>query len=401
MPQRTIAAGGGNWNSTATWVEGAVPTASDFVVGNASSGQLTINVAASAQYLDLSLYTNTITINANLTLGLAAATTTFSSTTTITGSDTAGGIVCNVTHTFTQNTTTRIPRLFIGAGTKTLTTNMYCRRYFLNQTTGTLNGFSIFIDLELGSPSGTFRQNGTTWLTIDGNASITSSGYLGAIGIRIDAPSGTISRTGGVLLLSDNVEILNGTITFAGTTQGLISIGGAQTVFNAKITNGQQFNIATTNSTVSCNFYDTTSTIANISLNGQNGTYTITSNTDLNIGRVFLLPQFAGNDILLFNTTNIFNIGEIISTSPLDASRIGTNTFNQIKSTIGGTKAKINYTGTTGTMNYYTTFTDIDASYGNTIYNLNGTITNSNNITNITNVIPSGGGGESSYVFIS
>ena len=79
MPQRTIAAGGGNWNSTSTWVEGAVPTSSDFVVGNASSGQLTINVAAACQYVDFTNWTNTLTMNNTLTLSLASSTNTFGS----------------------------------------------------------------------------------------------------------------------------------------------------------------------------------------------------------------------------------------------------------------------------------------------------------------------------------
>ena len=53
MAQRTISPGGGDWNLTATWVEGAVPTTSDHIVGDASSGQLTVNVNATVQYLDL------------------------------------------------------------------------------------------------------------------------------------------------------------------------------------------------------------------------------------------------------------------------------------------------------------------------------------------------------------
>jgi hypothetical protein len=45
MAVRTIAAGGGNWNATATWIEGIVPILGDTVFAAVTSGQLTVNVA--------------------------------------------------------------------------------------------------------------------------------------------------------------------------------------------------------------------------------------------------------------------------------------------------------------------------------------------------------------------
>ena len=73
MAAITISAAGGNWNSTATWVGGVIPTTTDHVIGNVTSGQLTINVSASIQRMDLTGYNNTITFNSGQTLTLNQA----------------------------------------------------------------------------------------------------------------------------------------------------------------------------------------------------------------------------------------------------------------------------------------------------------------------------------------
>ena len=52
MAVRTIAAGGGNWNATATWVEGIVPMLGDTVFAAVTSGQLTVNVASACTSID-------------------------------------------------------------------------------------------------------------------------------------------------------------------------------------------------------------------------------------------------------------------------------------------------------------------------------------------------------------
>lgn len=62
---RTISDAGGNWDSPASWAEGAVPTAADDVVASATSGSLTINVAAACRSIDLSSYPNSSTLTHN------------------------------------------------------------------------------------------------------------------------------------------------------------------------------------------------------------------------------------------------------------------------------------------------------------------------------------------------
>lgn len=75
MATRTIANAGGNWGTAGTWVEGAVPTSADDVVATATSGNVTINVAASCRSIDLTGYVGTLTHGAGnqVTVGNATA----------------------------------------------------------------------------------------------------------------------------------------------------------------------------------------------------------------------------------------------------------------------------------------------------------------------------------------
>ena len=68
MATRTISDAGGNYNATATWVEGVVPTSADAVVATATSGQLTVNVSSAALSINFTNYVNTLTMNNNLTV---------------------------------------------------------------------------------------------------------------------------------------------------------------------------------------------------------------------------------------------------------------------------------------------------------------------------------------------
>lgn len=74
MPLRTISNTGGNWNATATWVGGVVPIAGDDIVGDATSGNLTINVGtANILSLNLENYLSTLTLNQTLNIGTTVA----------------------------------------------------------------------------------------------------------------------------------------------------------------------------------------------------------------------------------------------------------------------------------------------------------------------------------------
>jgi len=100
MAVRTIAAGGGNWNATATWMEGIVPVLGDDVFAVGTSGQLTVNVASACTSINFTNYTNTLTMNATLSVGgsvtLVAAMTIAGTGTlslTATGTITSNGVI--------------------------------------------------------------------------------------------------------------------------------------------------------------------------------------------------------------------------------------------------------------------------------------------------------------------
>lgn len=68
MALRTISNTGGNYNSTGTWVGGVVPLTTDTIDATATSGPLTINVAATCAGVDFTNYTSTLTINFDFTI---------------------------------------------------------------------------------------------------------------------------------------------------------------------------------------------------------------------------------------------------------------------------------------------------------------------------------------------
>jgi hypothetical protein len=75
MATIVAAAGGGNWNATATWVGSVVPTAADNVQLDATSGNVTINADVYCRSLDCTGYTGTLLhkISCDLNIGDATA----------------------------------------------------------------------------------------------------------------------------------------------------------------------------------------------------------------------------------------------------------------------------------------------------------------------------------------
>lgn len=107
MAIRTISAAGGNWNATTTWVEGIVPTSADTIVGNATSGSVTINVAGNCANFNLVNYNGTFSFSGNALISQGSAAglnvSTFSSTFKTVGGSLSNAMRFSTNHTIIAN----------------------------------------------------------------------------------------------------------------------------------------------------------------------------------------------------------------------------------------------------------------------------------------------------------
>ena len=416
MPQRTIASGGGLWNSTSTWVEGAVPTTSDFVVGNASSGNLTVNVGTNnIQYFDFTNYSGNITFTSSTSRINFAATT---STTTVFGSGTTYTYTTgfNINNGFGKSGTgTGSIRQFgttnIGvfsynvSGLNNLLSDLYVNEiYFAGSGSYGFNGsFTVFVDGKINSSS---SSNGNSTIKLIGTGATTLDMALGFQPIVIDTSGGTTTITtvfGGTNLTHLSGNIVNAQLTPLNTASNPITtydlISG--TSWSLNVNSNLNF-LRTINIIKPTNF-------TKIQVTGIYSTLpifdTLFSGNTYNVSNFYLARDTAtsgtGNrypvTIRIAPSTS-FNVSTLFES-------MGGSNINQlsypaftIKSNISGTPAVLNVNSYNQNINN-TVFTDINCSGGNTVYGLNLTLSNTTNIQNIT--LPPTGGGETASVFIS
>jgi len=438
MPQRTISAAGGNWNSLATWVEGAVPTSSDFIVGNASSGNLTVNVTtALTQYVDLSGYTGTLTINSNIifnTGALGGSTSVFNAGSySFLGTGTGRGAIAlvNTSKNIRQVGTLEIPFLRM-AGTNTLLTDIYVGQ-LLNTGRNLQNNIYC---------SGNFYTSDTS---VDTSTIIhlTGSGVIEGTVSSADIRTGhrIIMNASGTYTMKNNGLILNTSFLLSSTAGGFTYSAG--TINNPRIAvtspgfndgrvilnfNGYNFlSVVLVSKRSNLNFLVSVELLSPLtadSLYLSNNDINLSTNSNAD-GDYF---KISGNKLVLTNLifeTSTYNKSNtdgslnsldksfLLQLDPAYTHEIGSIMMGgnptilstlvpRLESSTSGSTATIQLSANTTSYATWSNFTDIAITSSTPLYTYFSTLTRTSGISNSTTFVPSGGGGgATSSVFIS
>jgi hypothetical protein len=429
MATITISAAGGNWNNTATWVGGVIPTTADDIVGDATSGNLVVNINATIRFANFSAYTGILTINSGFNLttnGTTTTETTFGTGMTITGD----GFYSSGNGRIRSNGLT-IPNLSFSVQSSTTTLMDDFNVVNLRQTMGNLqkivNGFTIYFTNFLTSTAngGAFsRQQGTTILYANG-ANCSWVGYYSptliydfsiANPIVIDTPgdftitnemrvafSQTAGQIGGITHISGNVIGDKNLIT--NNSAGPPPVTAALKFDVSGITWDNVYLHTSAGGSASVGRIFRYDLVSDLNFNnmviarhdvhnpGSNMRPILFSGASLN-GNTLSAYQFAGfyypNTLLTGDTNYLelrFTTGSTNNIGELNVSGTDTISTAKIKSNTAGVKATLNLTGNTQNV-LFTDFTDIDASGGNTIYTYKGTISNSDNVLSVSTYVP-------------
>ncbi len=253
MATRTIANGGGNWTTAATWVEGVAPTAADDVVATATSGNITINSGAICRSADFTNYVATATHSTAITWTIGDA--------TAGAGNIALKLVPGMTYTLGNTLTSAITFVSTSATVQTITT---AGKLTGNITLNGLGGSWQLTDTHtmaaitgiLTLTAGTFSTNGQTcfWGAIASNNSNVRTLDLTTSNINITGTSAvnfstaanlTLSATSSSITLTDisnSTKILNSgnagaknwgnMSTTPGGTGGISFPGSTNNLFN-------------------------------------------------------------------------------------------------------------------------------------------------------------------------
>jgi hypothetical protein len=295
MAARTVSNTGGNWNTTATWVGGAVPIAGDDVNFTATSGPLTVNVSTAnliginfTNYVGTIIFNNPINTTGTINLGTGGYIQAGPSGLALvnTNNITSNGVIWSRTLTFQAATFTTILNDALNVTGAILSTGGFIH---------TINGFSLYVG---------------------GNLSMASNGILGTTNLIFNG-TGTWSNTGAIAGIKNNVTI---------NTTGTLTIG-ANIYYNTGILTYITGNVdtGTNNSTLNI------ATTATLNTNGMiwnniivtPGTFTLTGNLSC--------KNFtAGGGGVTFNSSggNIYILGNLLHNG--GGAMIGTASINLI-----------------------------------------------------------------------
>ena len=350
MAVRTIAAGGGNWNATATWMEGIVPVLGDTVFAAVTSGQLTVNVASACTSIDFTNYTNTLTMNATLSVG---GNVTLVAAMTIAGT---GTLSITAFATITSNGKTWPGALTVWAGAAVLGDNWTVTGLVTTTTNTNLSTNSITCNGGIKNNGGTavgtciIKLGGGTWTGSSVNnirnpfqfvGDCTVSGNVSFNNNTMTWVSGTITTTGSTL----NVQSAATTLNTSGMTWSNVRLTSAITItLTSNLNLSDTLVLGTTASTTTIN--GNTINVGNgIAMGGT--TTIITGTTNIKI---------TGGTITGISTTQLRNNLEIAG----DVTISDSAEFRYNTGTLTYTSGKVTTTGSTLLIALATTLINMD-----------------------------------------
>jgi hypothetical protein len=427
MATRTISNAGGNYNSTGTWVEAAVPTSADDVVATATSGQLTVNVSSAARTFNFTNYTNTLTVNASWTISGASLTSTFVTAMNIVQT---ANITFNSAHSIQTNGKS-IPRVAfgIGAGTKTLLDELKVTDVFSNTTNAIVNGATLSISAPTTTFQGNLLSGSTTTVVFNPTQSQTLALQTTAnhtVPIVIDADATITVTNGSFGFASTTVRIpqfryIKGTFSSPPSLYYVLSGSTVNATFSISSGNLQlNYIYAESNlhTGARCIFnLDTDVRFRTLSLNQIRGTI---GQQNQGVFRFASTGRLIGGAIISSLNTTIPSDNLIYSVTPkIELSSGPTHSveemyiFGNPLTNLSGarrlfevtsfTASTISYLAITGTHSIVSaSFSDIDASLGNPVKVFRTNLGNTTNITNYNDLATGGGGGGGgSFTFVN
>lgn len=306
MATRTISNTGGNWNATAAWVEGVVPTSADDVVATGTSGNLTINVAAACRSFNMTNYVGTLTHASAVTLTIGDA--------TAGAGNIALLLVSGMTYTLGSTTTSAITFASTSTTQQTVATggkNVGNMTFSGSGGSWILNsGITMNAAAQLGVSTGALDINGQTL-----NVGLFSSSNSNTRSITLGASSITLTGTGTVfnLATTTNLTFSGASSTITANGASITFAGGSKTYGTLNITGSGTALVSGTNIFTVLNRTGTNTIADGFQISGgQTVTSTLTLAGNSAVNRLWVLSTSTGTQ-QTFTTT-----GATVSVSNCD-----------------------------------------------------------------------------------
>jgi hypothetical protein len=296
MAIRTLSITGGSYNVASTWVENAVPNATDDVIFSGNSGNLIITSGALAKSVNFGSYSGTVTFNNALTVSgnvnLGNGNYIQSGTT---------GIIINTNSTLASNGVVwSLPLTFSNA---TINLNGVLN---LNNTLTTQTGAVILSGSNINLGGNLVVNNttsGTANIFLNGTGSQTwsSTSYLGN-NLIINKPSGVLYTSGSVYYQTNTLTYSAGTVVTTGSTLDI----GSSCNLNTNGINWNNFTCDAINPTINL--------LSNLNIGGSLNLASVSPRTVIFTGSSITTSP---NSVLTLGNTNYsVNAGNSIITFP-------------------------------------------------------------------------------------